>query len=82
MTVAGMAAAHVGARCTTGISPHSLKLALGLLMIAVSPLLPLREKITSRGNPNEEGTPAGLKAEASETGKVSKYTITCIQQGF
>lgn len=71
MTVAGMAAAHVGARCTTGVSPHSLKLALGLLMIAVSPLLPLREKITSRGNPDEEGNSTGPKPEESETGKVA-----------
>lgn len=71
MAVAGMAAAHVGARCTTGISPPSLKLALGVLMIAVSPLLPLRGKITSIGkpleNPYDECTSASTGGEEHDT---------------
>lgn len=44
MAVAGVAAAHAGARCTTGVDGATLKLALGVLMLAVAPLLPLRDK--------------------------------------
>lgn len=45
MAVAGIAAAHAGARCTEGVNGASLKLALGVLMLAVAPLLPLRDKL-------------------------------------
>lgn len=45
MAVAGMAAAHAGARCTEGVDGASLKLALGVLMLVVAPLLPLRDKL-------------------------------------
>lgn len=43
MAVAGMIASHVGARATTVISGSTLKLALGVLMISVAPLLPMRD---------------------------------------
>lgn len=49
MAIGGMAGAHVGARATARISPSILKLALGVLMIAVAPLLPLRDSF-SRNN--------------------------------
>ncbi|CAN0353836.1 unnamed protein product, partial [Ectocarpus sp. 8 AP-2014] len=41
IAVAGMAAAHAGARCTAGVDGNSLKMALGVLMLAVAPLVPL-----------------------------------------
>lgn len=44
MAVAGIVAAHAGARCTTGVDGPNLKLALGVLMLVVAPLLPLRDK--------------------------------------
>ena len=44
MAVAGIAAAHAGARCTAGVDGPTLKLALGVLMLVVAPLLPLRDK--------------------------------------
>lgn len=43
MTIGGMVGARFGARATAGISPSALKLALGVLMIVVAPLLPLRD---------------------------------------
>ncbi|CAN0289064.1 unnamed protein product [Ectocarpus sp. 12 AP-2014] len=48
IAVAGMAAAHAGARCTTGVDGNSLKMALGVLMLAVAPLVPLRDKISHK----------------------------------
>lgn len=47
--MAGMAAAHAGARCTAGVDGNSLKMALGVLMLAVAPLVPLRDKLSREG---------------------------------
>ncbi|CAN0180194.1 unnamed protein product, partial [Ectocarpus sp. 4 AP-2014] len=48
IAVAGMAAAHAGARCTAGVDGNSLKMALGVLMLAVAPLVPLRDKLSHK----------------------------------
>ncbi|CAM9461150.1 unnamed protein product [Scytosiphon promiscuus] len=61
MAVAGMAAAHAGARCTEGVNGASLKLALGVLMLAVAPLLPLRDKLLT--NAEAEVHPSDDRSE-------------------
>ncbi|CAN0270287.1 unnamed protein product [Ectocarpus fasciculatus] len=43
-----MAAAHAGARCTAGVDGNSLKMALGVLMLAVAPLVPLRDRLADK----------------------------------
>lgn len=62
MAVAGMLASHVGARATAGISGSSLKLALGVLMISVAPLLPMRDRLLSHG---EDEVASGEKVSVS-----------------
>ncbi|CAM9462111.1 unnamed protein product, partial [Choristocarpus tenellus] len=53
MAVAGMAGAHVGSRATATMKPRTLKMALGLLMIMVVPLLPLRDWLQAESDPVE-----------------------------
>ncbi|CAN0168041.1 unnamed protein product [Ectocarpus fasciculatus] len=57
-----MAAAHAGARCTAGVDGNSLKMALGVLMLAVAPLVPLRDRLADKGG----GESAGVSRVSSE----------------
>ncbi|CAM9661364.1 unnamed protein product [Ectocarpus sp. 12 AP-2014] len=54
ISVAGMAAAYAGARCTAGVDGNSLKMALGVLMLAVAPLVPLRDKLSHKDDIPED----------------------------
>lgn len=79
MALAGMMAAHAGARTTAGMSPPSLKLALGVLMIAVAPMLPLRDEFFKRreGEGSSDASPnvsLGRSSEFSSGGSLETFS--------
>lgn len=65
MAIAGMLASHVGARATAVISGSSLKLALGVLMISVAPLLPMRDRLDKFLFRGEDEGASGEKVSVS-----------------
>eukprot|EP00903_Cladosiphon_okamuranus_P015302 g14136.t1 len=76
MAVAGVAAAHAGARCTAGVDGPTLKLALGVLMLVVAPMLPVRDKfLRDAGEPDEtESSPDGSADRSSESEHMKLFT--------
>ena len=81
MAVAGMVASHMGARATAGMSASTLKLALGVLMITVAPLLPLRDRFflgRTQEAQQESGELTAAGESSSTTPAVSSGKATAL----
>ncbi|CAM9218806.1 unnamed protein product [Discosporangium mesarthrocarpum] len=83
MAVGGMVGARWGARATASMSPNALKMALGLLMICVAPLLPLKDQLLSRKE-NIEGLVITSEIDGggkgSSAGKPDAYVVARQEQ--
>ncbi|CAM9618716.1 unnamed protein product, partial [Phaeothamnion confervicola] len=76
MAVGGMAGAAVGARIATRLSAVALKRALGVLMMSVAPMVPLREALLASvaGGGADGGGGGGGAATASDASNADAAT--------